>query len=575
MRASFITRVRIIAVALTVVAFALAVQLYLLQVVHGEEYRQRAENQHIRPSANLLSRGKIYFTRKDGTTISAATVQSGFTIALQPPRIQSAEASYSALQSIIPDVDRGEFMAKAAKSDDPYEELLRRVDEEKGQAILEAEIPGVQAYRERWRDYPGGTLAAHEIGFLGFGAEGTAESGQSGLERTYNTALSRPESGLSINFFADLFTSVGSRLLSDEAGPGADLVTSIEPSVQAHLEEVLRMYNRDWSAKTVGGIIMDPQTGQVIAMAALPTFDPNDVRSADPEALANPLVERVYEFGSTMKPITVASALDAGAITPRTTYNDTGFITVDTAKISNFDGKARGVVGVQEILSQSLNVGISFVVQKMGTKTLAEYFGRFGITEETGIDLPGEASPLVSGLESPRTVEYVTAGFGQGVAVTPIAMTRALATLANHGEVPSPHVGIELQYPGGVTKSVGWAPPRTALKPESAEAVTRMLVAVVDTALKNGKARVPEMTIAAKTGTAQIANPEGGGYYKDRYLHSFFGYFPAYDAEFLIFFFAVEPVGAQYASETWTDPFIDMTTFLTTYYQIPPDRAQD
>jgi cell division protein FtsI/penicillin-binding protein 2 len=152
-------------------------------------------------------------------------------------------------------------------------------------------------------------------------------------------------------------------------------------------------------------------------------------------------------------------------------------------------------------------------------------------------------------------------------------MTRALAALANHGSVPSPHVGLEIKYPGGIRTEVGWSPPRRALRPESAEAVTSMLVRVVDTALRGGVKKVPEMSIAAKTGTAQIANPNGGGYYTDRYLHSFFGYFPAYDARFLIFLFAVEPQGAQYASETLTDPFFTMTNFLTSYYQVQPDRA--
>lgn len=553
------------------IALIIIVRLYLVQVVHGEEYATRAENQQIAPSSHQISRGTIYFTRKDGSLISAATLQSGFTLALVPSLVEDSGEAYAELKKLAPDIEEKDFMDKAAKVDDPYEELGRKYSDELGKKVLSAEIPGVEAYRERWRYYPGGTLAAHTIGLIGFGKDGT-EAGQYGLERSYETALARADSGFSVNFFADLFTNVGSRIFSD-AAPGADVVTSIEPTVQAYLEDQLVAYNSKWHTKTVGGIVMDPKTGAILAMAALPTFDPNDVKNADPLALSNPLTEKLYEFGSTMKPITVAAALDAGAITPATTYNDVGSIMIDTKKISNFDGKARGVVPVQEILSQSLNVGISFVVQKMGTKTLRDYLQKFGITEETGIDLPSEASPLVANLESPRVVEYVTAGFGQGVAITPIAMARALATLANHGAVPAPHVGVELRYPGGVTKEVGWAPPRQAISAQSSETLTRMLVTVVDTALKGGRAKVPEMSIAAKTGTAQIADPGGGGYYKDRYLHSFFGYFPAYDAQFLIFFFAVEPVGAQYASDTWTDPFIDVTRFLTTYYAVKPDRS--
>lgn len=575
MRAKFIVRLRIITSVFVFIALVIIVRLYMVQVVHGSEYRQSAENQHIAPSQNQLSRGSIFFTAKDSSLISAATIQSGFTLAVVPHAIKDADAAYASLAKSVDGIDKVSFIAKATKIDDPYEELGHRFSDAAGKAVVAANIPGVNAYRESWRLYPGATLGAHAIGFLGYGSSGTEVTGQAGLERSYNTELSRTGSGTHVNFFADLFTNVGTRIFSNAGGPGADLVTSIEPTVQAYLEDELAEYDTAWHAKIVGGIVMDPSTGAVIAIASRPTYDPNDIKNSDPRSLADPMTQGTYEFGSTMKPITMAAALDSHAVTPATTYNDTGFVMLDGKKVSNFDGKARGVVPMQQILSQSLNVGISWIVQKMGDKTLANYFEKFGITEETGIDLPGEASPQIGYLQNARTVQYVTAGFGQGVAITPIAMARALSTLANHGAVPAPHIGVELQYPGGITKTLGWAPPRQAITPQTADTITRMLVTVVDTALKNGEVKIPEMSVAAKTGTAQIANPAGGGYYADRYLHSFFGYFPAYDAKFLIFFFAVEPVGAQYASETWTGPFIDMTKFLTTYYAIPPDRAHN
>jgi cell division protein FtsI/penicillin-binding protein 2 len=286
------------------------------------------------------------------------------------------------------------------------------------------------------------------------------------------------------------------------------------------------------------------------------------------------LVESVFEFGSTMKPLTMAAGIDSGAITATSTYNDKGCSTFDGSKVCNYDLKARGPnTPMQQILSQSLNLGVSYVTTKMGTGTFRNYFQKYGITSETGIDLPNEGTPLVSNLQSPRTVEYITASFGQGIAITPIAMARALATLANHGKVPSPHVGVELRYGNGVPKELSYAPQTQAISPQSAEAVTRMLVTVVDTALANGKVKLPEYSVAAKTGTAQIVDPSTHAYYPDRYLHSFFGYFPAYDPKFIIFLFAKEPKGAQYASETWTSHFMDIVKFLINYYNIPPDRG--
>ncbi len=572
MRASYVLRIRIIAGAFTVLSLIVIGKLYYLQVVLGDAYREKALDQPVVPSVHQMSRGTIYFTDKDGSKISAATLQSGFTVAVLPPLIKDAPSAYTTLSRVAPQVEKGAFMEAVAKKSDPYEEVARRLPEEVGLAVLDTAIPGVRAYREQWRFYPGKTLAAHEIGFLGFDKDGVTVKGQYGLERAYNDVLSRPGSGLKINFFAELFSSFNA-FSTQETPTGGDVITSIEPTVQAYLEDALATYNKDWNAASVGGIIMDPKTGAIIAMASLPTYNPNDIKEADPLTLSNPLVESVREFGSTMKPITMAAALDSGAVDIDSTYNDTGTLTIDQKTISNFDGKARGIVPMQEILSQSLNIGIAHIVQKMGTGTMREYMRLFGVTEETGIDLPSEASPLVSNLESPRAVEFITAGYGQGVAITPIAMTRALATLANKGAVPQPHVGLYVEYPDGTKKELGWSPPRQAIRPETAEKVTNMLVKVVDTALRHGDKKIPELSVAAKTGTAQIANPAGGGYYKDRYLHSFFGYFPAHDARFLVFLYAVEPKGAQYASETLTDPFFSITKFLMTYYSITPDRT--
>ncbi|MDO8523832.1 MAG: penicillin-binding protein 2, partial [bacterium] len=503
-----------------------------------------------------------------------ATIASGNTIALDPRMLSDSLGAYTALKKYLPDLDESAFLEKAGHTDAVYEEVARRVSIDIGDAISVEDIPGVQVLKETWRFYPGSSLAPQTIGFLAYGADGRTVSGQYGLERSYNDALSRSTAGLYVNFFADLFTNIRSELFSDDAGPGGSLITSIEPTVQGFLKDQLKTYDAAWHPDTIGGIIMDPKTGNIVAIDSLPSFDPNDFKNADPQTFSNPMVEDVYEFGSIMKAITMASGIDSGAVTAKTTYNDKGYLILDGAKVSNYDGKGRGVVSMQEVLNQSLNTGAAFVTARMGTDAFRSYLQKFGITEETGIDLPNEGSPLVSNLESPRTLEYATASFGQGIALTPVAMTRALATLANHGAVPSPHVGIQLDYGGRIKKTLNWSPPRQAISAESAEMITHMLVTVVDTALQKGKAKIPAYSVAAKTGTAQIARSDERGYYTDRYLHSFFGYFPAYDARFIIFLFASEPKGAQYASETWTAPFMDTVRFLINYYDIPPDRPQ-
>ena len=338
------------------------------------------------------------------------------------------------------------------------------------------------------------------------------------------------------------------------------------------LDTILDETNKKYSSDLTGAIIMNPKTGEITAMSAVPSFDLNDRSNASIEFFQNPLVENVYEFGSTIKALTVAAGLDSGAVTADTTYYDEGSITLDGYTIKNFDGKGRGTVPMQEVLNQSLNTGVSYIVQKMGKDKFRDYFLNFKLGSETGIDLPNEAFGLVDNLRSPRSVEYATASFGQGIAMTPIATARALAVLGNGGHLVTPHLVKQIKYEDGTVKDINYPVGAQVISKEASEEISRMLTTVVDEALAHGKYAMPHHTIGAKTGTAQMADPENGGYYEDQFLHSFFGYFPAYDPEFLVFMYTVKPKGVRYASETLTEPFMDIAKFLINYYDIPPDR---
>jgi cell division protein FtsI/penicillin-binding protein 2 len=440
-----------------------------------------------------------------------------------------------------------------------------------GAPILAATLREVEDSGDHQRYYPGGSLAARTLGFVAYNND-DEQKGRYGLERYYEPVLGRSGDNLYRNFFVELFGAAQGVLAG--ASEQGDLITSIEPSVQGELERTLQEYEDTWHPKLSGGIVMDPHTGAIVAMALSPTFDLNEFNEQDnPVIYANPMAQNVYEMGSIMKPLTMAAGIDSGAVREDTTYDDTGCITVDTKKICNYDGKARGVVPMQEVLSQSLNLGASFVATKMGPSVMREYFlDHYKFNEETGIDLPGEVRGLTDNLNGRQAVEFDTASFGQGIAVTPVEMARALAVLANGGKLVTPHLASAIKEESGITRALGWGEPKQVLKQETATAVTRMLTKVVDGPLADGKVKMEHWSIAAKTGTAQIANPAGGGYYADKYLHSFFGYFPAYDAKFLVFLFAVEPQGAPFASQTWAPPFTSLTRFLINYYNIPPDR---
>ena len=570
MRSNFVLRIRFILGFVIFVALILLVRLYFIQIIHGEDFSIRADRQYVRPNQNLFDRGSIFFKDKDDRLVSGATLKTGFTVSINPSILKDPENTYQRLAEIV-ELDKESFFLRASKTEDPYEEIAKRVSQKDGIKIDNLDIEGVQVHKERWRFYPGGSLGAQMIGLVAFA--GDELSGRYGLERYYNDTLSRNDDSLYVNFFAEIFSNINKTIFKQGGEREGDIITTIEPSTQLFLERKLKEIDEKWNSSQVAGIIINPQNGEIYAMGVYPSFDVNNFQEIeDSSVFSNPLVEGVYEMGSIIKPLTVAAGLDSGAITAETTYYDSGSVTLDGSTISNFDGKGRGKVAIQEILSQSLNTGVSFIVEEMGTEVFREYFLNYGIGQETGIDLPNEAAGLVANLDSPRTLEYATASFGQGIAMTPIATVRALSTIANGGKSITPHLGKEIKYLTGLSKTISYVDGEEILKQSTSEEITRMLVKVVDEALLGGTVAFDNYSVAAKTGTAQIANTEERGYYDDRFLHSFFGYFPAYDAKFLVFFLILEPKEVRYSSQTLTHPFIDTINFLINYYDIPPDR---
>lgn len=553
------------------IAFLLLVRSYVVQIAHGQVYREQAEAQYVRTKDDLYTRGSIFFTNRDGTELSAAAIKSGYVLAFDPSRITDVAGTCSQLGEFV-EMNADLCQLRAGLPNRTYVEMQGEVSDEVATSIATLRLPGVQLFPEQWRYYPGADVAARSIGFVGFTDEGTELRGKYGLERQYDDILFRENQVRSVNFFAELFTDLGDNNANSQQQQAGEIVTTLELSVSQMLDTVLQRTNDQYDSALTGAIIMDPNTGEIVAMNAVPGFDLNNRAGATIEQFRNPLVENVYEFGSTIKALTVAAGLDSGAIVPSTTYYDSGELTLNTFTIRNFDGRGRGTVAMQEILNQSLNTGVAWIVTQMGKEVFRQYFLDYKLGSETGIDLPNESFGLIDNLNSPRDVEYATASFGQGIAMTPIAITRALATLANGGHLVTPHIVRQINFTDGTSREIKYPQGAQVLKPETSEEISRMLVAVVDDALRNGTVALPNHTIGAKTGTAQIPDPVNGGYYDDKFLHSFFGYFPAYEPEFIIFLYTVEPKGVQYASETLTVPFMDMTKFLINYYSIPPDR---
>jgi len=561
-------RIRLISIVIIFVALVMSARLYFVQIVHGDTFALDAERQHINKNTLLYDRGAIYFDPKSGEESWAAISRSGYTVAVNPSIIKDQQALFEALSPIL-SLDKAEFLAKTSDKNSEYKEVATHLNNETIEKIKKLNLYGLTIAVDKKRFYPGGRMASHTIGFVGF--DGDEVVGKYGLERYYEANLKKDPSSAYNNFFAEFFLNVKESFSSNPEQSG-DVYTTIEPSVQLLLEDELSKVLATWGSDGAGGVVMDPKTGEIVALAWQPGFDPNDLSGENLEKFKNPIVESVYEMGSIVKPITMAAGLDGRVVTATTTYYDQGFLVFNKKRISNYDGKGRGTVTMQAVLNQSLNTGAAFVALKMGAEKFSEYMQNFGVGTETGIDLPNETRGLVKNLESGRDIEIVTASYGQGIALTPIATVRALAVLGNGGTLVVPHIVKKINYDTGLTKKISFAPGKQVISKEASEEITRMLVEVVDTSLRQGTAKIPGYSVAAKTGTAQMTEEGRAGYIEGKYLHSFFGYFPAYDPRFLVFLFHTYPKNVRYASETLTDPFFSITRFLLNYYQIPPDR---
>lgn len=544
-------------------------QLGYIQIVQGEMYRDKAEQQYTNGANASFDRGTIFFSEKTGRKISAATMIPDYTLAIDPTQVVDAKKLANALADIT-GLDYSVIFEKATHADDRYEEIVPHLTDEMVVKVKALKEKGVILSKEKKRFYPGGKSAAQILGFVGWNSD--VLSGRYGLERYYNETLARSGNDSSPYFFADLFLKQGKSILSDRARAG-DLVTTIEPSVQGFLERTLFDEIRDkYGAASANGIIMNPKTGEIYAMASDPSFDPNSFSKEKNQAVfVNPLVEGTYEMGSIIKALTMAAGLDAGVVTAATTYDDKGVRTINKKTIGNFDGKARGVVSMQEVLSQSLNLGTVFVGERLGHEQFREYFEAFGVGEETGIDLPNEGVGRLDNISSVRDIEYATASFGQGISMTPIGTIRALATLANGGVLVTPYVVKRTEYGLGPSRNFVPGGERRVIKKETSAEITRMLTKVVDVALLDGTLKMEHYGIAAKTGTAQQVG-SNGKYSESDFLHTFFGYFPTTDPQFIVFLSVKNPRGERYASHTLSKPFMQIAKFLINYYEVPPDR---
>jgi cell division protein FtsI/penicillin-binding protein 2 len=557
---SQIRRTWLVLAGLAFLTMVIVGRLFAFQIVQGDEWRGIEQEQVVAEP----ERGVIY--DRNGAVLAANGAD--YQVAVAPNLVIRPEEVAQALAPILE--ENRQYLLSQIQSDKVHVVLKSRVSTEVANAIRE--IPyfddgGIFVTPMFRRIYPQGSLLSHVLGYVDFDG-----GGGSGLERYYQSELA------GISAAADVNLSPLEPQVSVLARNGADMVLTIDRSVQQLVEEHLAQGLAQYGAPSGSIIVMDPRTGDILAMAALPDFEPysyfdyaqNEVTT---RYLANPVVSAPFEPGSIMKLITMAAALDSGTVTPATTYNDIGVMEHGGLVVYNWDRGAHGTTDMTNLLAKSLNVGAATIAVWMGQTEYYNYLLRFNFGHQTGIDLSAEAPGY---LPLPGGPEYTDANlaansFGQAFTATPLQMITSISALANNGTMMQPRLVREIHYP---EREPVLYPPKILsqpIRPETAQQLTNMAINAVQREVYD--AHVEGYTVAGKTGTAQIA--EGNlGYHPSDVIGAFIGWLPADDPEVIILVKVDRPQYEQWGSTTAAPIFAELVQDLVVLLDIPPDNVR-
>ena len=535
---------RILILILIVVSTSLLIwgRFFYLAVIRHDFYVGKAKILNA-VSGGIAPRGSIFLTDKDTMPLAVALNKEFPLVYAAPKDIENPEEIAKKLAPILK-LDAAVIFEKISKKDDPYEILKKKVPDEIVDVVKAEKIKGIGIEDETLRYYPQGLFLAQTLGFLGFGKNG--QGGQYGLEEYYNR---------------ELFGSIN----------GADLILNIDSSIQAEAGTLISKATEDWQAESGSIIVMDPKTGAILAMASAPEFDANNYSSVkNNNIFINPATLKRYEPGSVFKPITMAIGIETDAVAPNTEYYNTGRVRVADRIISNsLPTEVLGWQTMTKVLEQSLNTGAVFVEQKIPKNIFLQYLKDFGVDSKTGIDI-AEISGDLSALSSGRDINFATASFGQGVALTPIELIRALAVIANGGKLVEPRLVSKIIAHNNENYKTKENISNQIISPETAAKLTSMMIKVIENG-SGRRARISGYTIAGKTGTAQVPDLKNGGY-KDEYIHTFVAFAPAYNPKFIALIKLDNPKGVRFAESTVVPVFKELADFIFSYLQIPPDK---
>jgi cell division protein FtsI (penicillin-binding protein 3) len=533
------------AVFLALLAIA-AVRATWIGTVKAGSLKSRAATQQVEDLTVPARRGTI--TDRNG--VELAVTEDSVTVFANPMQIDNPAAVAAKLEPLV-DVPAAELIEKLSDRSKGFVYLRRKVDATNGGKVEKLGIEGIGTVVEPKRTYPQGHLASQLIGTVGIDNEGL-----SGLEYSQDETL-RGNDGQR-RLVKDAMGETVSLIESEYAEPGEDIRLTIDAAIQERVETVLGGVGQTYQPKGATALVMDPRSGELLALANWPRVDANDPGGAPGYALKNRAIVDSYEPGSTFKAFTVAGALEQELIEPETEMDLPPTLQVADRTIGEAHDRGGIRLTVADILAQSSNVGSVMIGLKLGAERFDRWVRRFGFGSLTDIELPGEAPGIV-----PRPREYSGSSMGnlpigQGLAVTPIQMAAAYTAIANHGVMRVPHVIAGNEKPG-----------RRVLSRQTADQVSRMLEGVLAPGGTAQEAAVDGYGLAGKTGTAEKA--ENGTYSKTKFFASFIGYAPARDPRLLVAVMVDEPQGEIYGGAIAAPAFEEIVEFALPYLRIPPD----
>jgi len=544
-------------------------RLFYLQINQGDFYKAMAQGQQTSLSETQGERGEVSF--KNGEVL-AMTEKEPY-LFISPEEIKDKEKTAELLSPVI-NKDKNTLLALMSKEGSFYEIVVEKIAADKADEVNDLGLDGVHVGYKTKRYYPQESTGSQLIGFINENGEG-----QYGLEGYYNeqlmgkTALEKREK----NPYSFLLN-----LTEKDSLNGVDMVLTVDYNIQFMAEKVLNEGVKKYDAEGGEIIVMDPNSGKIIAMAQSPNFNPNNYQGEEMEHFQNSCIQKLFEPGSIFKPVTMSMAINEKVVTPETVFDDTlGYKQFGTYKVYNYSNKVWGKVTMTEVLQGSINTGVMFAESKIGDQKFYNYLKSFGLFEDSGIDLAGEVSSsnkeVKKALDNKIEVTFGNVAFGQGIGINPLQMIRAFSTVINGGKLYKPYI-VEKITKAGQTKEIGPQIVReNVITQETTTQLRQMLINVVEKGFGH-LAKINGYWIGGKTGTSQVPYSSLGinkSGYSEHTWQTFMGFAPALDPKFIILVKLNNPTATKTSEYSAVPVFHDLAKYILDYWQIPPDYDEE